>query len=241
VAGIDFSRRADLAELMDAPCDYETFRACLVDLALVNRLTLAARPTIAFFERLRRTGAFEAGRPVRVVDVASGYGDMLRFVARWGRRHGIALDLVGVDLNSHAARAAAGATPAADGIRWITSDVFNYTPEDGIEIVISSLFTHHLSEAEIVRFLAWMERTAALGWLVNDLHRHPLPYHLFRHAARIGRFHRFVQHDGPVSIARAFVREDWQRMIALAGIAPHAARVEWWMPFRLCVSRVRHG
>ena len=51
-----------------------------------------------------------------------------------------------------------------------------------------------------------MERHARHGWFINDLHRHPLPYHGFRLLARVMGWHRFVQHDGQVSIARAFKR-----------------------------------
>jgi hypothetical protein len=50
-------------------------------------------------------------------------------------------------------------------------------------------------------------------------------------------WHRFVVHDGPVSIRRAFHAEDWTVLLAKAGV--HQARIEAWFPFRLCVSRVR--
>jgi hypothetical protein len=84
-----------------------------------------------------------------------------------------------------------------------------------------------------------MEETAKLGWFVNDLHRHKLPYHFFKIWSRLAGWHRFVQHDGPISISRAFVAAEWRNLIARAGIAPDAAKVEWWIPFRLCVSRAR--
>ena len=51
---LDFSRRNALTELMDAESDEATFRACLVDLAQVNWLTLAYWPTLRFFGRLER-------------------------------------------------------------------------------------------------------------------------------------------------------------------------------------------
>ncbi len=85
-------------------------------------------------------------------------------------------------------------------------------------------------------FLRWMERHARHGWFVNDLHRHALPYHGFRLLARAMRWHRFVQHDGPVSIARAFRRAEWQRLLAEAGVP---GEVRWVFPFRLCVGRLR--
>jgi SAM-dependent methyltransferase len=241
MSALDLSRRNDLTELMDSDTtDFATFRACLVDLAKVNRLTLAYRPTMRFFAQLAAAGRLPRDRAVTIVDVGSGYGDMLRKIDRWGAQRGLKLDLIGVDLNPWSAKAATEATPADRPIRYVTANVFDFRPPGGIDIVISSLLTHHLDDAALVRFVAWMEATATIGWFVNDLHRHPIPYHAFRVASRALRYHHFVQHDGPISIARAFDSRDWRRVLAAAGLAPSAARVEWLFPFRLCVTRVRN-
>lgn len=236
----DFSRRASTPELMDAEdSDYETFRACLVDLAKVNRLTLAYRPTLAFLDRLAEAKRLPQGRPLAVADVGSGYGDMLRAIDRWARRRGVPVSLTGVDLNPWSARAAAEATPKGRPLSWVTANAFDYRPEDGFDLVVSSLFAHHLDDHSVARFLAWMDATARIGWFVNDLHRHPVPYYGFLALSRAMRWHRFVQHDGPVSITRAFAAADWRRLLAQARIPESGTGIEWWTPFRLCVSRVR--
>ena len=240
MAALNLSRRNDLTELMDSDAtDFATFRACLVDLAKVNRLTLAYRPTMRFFAQLAAAGRLPRDRAVTIVDVGSGYGDMLRRIDRWGAQQGLKLDLIGVDLNPWSAKAAAEPTPADRPIRYVTANVFDFRPPGGIDIVISSLLTHHLDDASLIRFVAWMEEHAATAWFVNDLHRHPIPYHAFRVASRALRYHYFVQHDGPISIARAFDAHDWRRALAAAGLASSAARVEWLFPFRLCVTRVK--
>lgn len=237
---LDFSQRSDLAELMDSDeTDFATFRDCLADLAKVNTLTLAYRPTLQFFDRLAKTGRLPKDRAAIILDVGSGFGDMLRVIDRWAKRRGVKVDLTGVDRNPWSARAAIEATGRGRAIRFVTADVFDFHPPRGIDIVISSLFTHHLDDAALVRFVSWMEMNAEIGWFVNDLHRHPLPFHLFRAFSRAMRFHRFVQHDGPVSIARAFDTADWRRTLAGAGIAENAAEVRRVFPFRLCVSRVK--
>ena len=236
-SGVDFSRRAapsQLPEWMDEPCTYEDFRECLADLGQVNRLTLSYRPTLAFLESVV---AAEPGRTLRVVDVGSGGGDMLRRVERWAERRGVRVTLTGIDLNPYAARVARELTPTTSGITWITGNAFGYT--EPIDVVLSSLFTHHLEEPEIVRFLQWSEAVAQSGWFVNDLCREVTPYKLFGLLAKTMRWHRFVRHDGPVSFRRSFREDDWERMLSEAGISLTDVRLSRWTPGRLCVGRLK--
>jgi hypothetical protein len=104
-------------------------------------------------------------------------------------------------------------------------------------LVTSSLFTHHLEDADVVRFLRWMEANAEMGWMINDLSRAPIPYHLFGLFARVMGLHPFVQHDGPVSFTRAFVPEDWRRLCSEAGLNLDDVSIRGFTPGRLCVSR----
>jgi SAM-dependent methyltransferase len=217
---------------MDEPCSYEDFRACLLDLHVVNRLTLAYRPTLDFLDRLVASKDIHT---LRIVDVGSGGGDLLRRIERWAKRRGVAVRLVGIDLNPYAARTAEEFTSPDSQIEWITGDAFSY--DQPIDVVVSSLFTHHLAEVEIVRFLAWSEAVARCGWFINDLARERAPYRLFGMLSKAMRWHRFVQHDGPVSFRRSFREEDWRQMLGAAAVAN--ARLARWIPARLCVERIK--
>lgn len=232
----DFSRRSDQPELMDGDSDFETFRDCLTDLSRVNRMTLAYRPTLAFLDRLHQARRLPEDRPLHILDVGFGHGDMLRKVAAWANRRRVDVRLTGIDLNPWSAMAAREAAPAVTNIEWRTGNVFDVREESPVDIILSALVTHHMSDDMLVRLLRWQEDEAALGWFVNDLHRHPVPYHVFALGSRLLRLHRYVQHDGPVSIARSFRRGDWNQLLAKAQTS---AEVTWWMPFRLCVSRVK--
>ncbi len=234
---VDLSQRAlpsQLQEWMDEPCAYEDFRQCLSDLGRVNRLTLSYRPTNAFLDRV---AAAEPGKGLRIVDVGSGGGDMLRCVERRAGRRGVAVKLTGIDQNPYAARVAREFTPASSAIQWITGDAFTYA--EPVDVVLSSLFAHHLEEPEIVRFLAWSEAVAQRGWFINDLCREATPYRLFGLLARGMRWHRFVQHDGPVSFRRSFREADWERMLSAAGISVADVQLKRWSPGRLCVGRLK--
>jgi 2-polyprenyl-3-methyl-5-hydroxy-6-metoxy-1,4-benzoquinol methylase len=175
--------------------------------------------------------------PVRIVDVGSGGGDLLRQIASWALRRGIAVELTGIDLNPYAARAAAESTPKELGIAWVTGNALEYRPAKPVDIVVSSLMAHHLEDCEIVALLRWMESTAQAGWFINDLERSQWSSRMFAWVAEISRWHRFVLHDGPVSFRRAFLKQDWLRLLTAAGIPSESVTVEHWWPGRLCVGR----
>ena len=43
-------------------------------------------------------------------------------------------------------------------------------------MVLCSLFAHHLPQPVLVRFMRWLDARAERGWLISDLHRHPVPW-----------------------------------------------------------------
>lgn len=231
---LNFDRRAQLTELMDEPCTREELRGCLRDIARLNRWFLGYRPVLHWLN-LVVPASFT--RPIHILDVGCGYGDTLRHIERWALRRGIALELTGLDISSDAIAIAAQASSPESQICWTVANIFRYAPNQPVDLVFSSQFTHHLAEPDLIRFLHWMESNAKLGWFINDLSRAAVPYHLLRIFAKLARLHPFVQHDGPVSIARAFVRQDWERMCAAAGLADHTVSIVPFKPARLCVMR----
>lgn len=228
---MNLARRAIAEELMDADdLDAETYAAVVGDLAQVNVVTMAGRPTLDFLER-----GTQGMTGFRLLDVGFGDGDMLRRIARWAERTGLVAELVGVDLNPRSEIAARAHTPPGLPICWITGD---YADQDGpFDFIVSSLVAHHMTQEQLVAFLRFMERKAAEGWLVNDLHRHRFAYWGFPILARIFDWHRIVRHDGTLSIARSYRPSEWPPILAEAGISQ--ARITKNFPFRLCVERLR--
>jgi 2-polyprenyl-3-methyl-5-hydroxy-6-metoxy-1,4-benzoquinol methylase len=232
---IDFSQRVHLTEWMDEPCSHEDLRQCLRDLEKVNGLLGGYTPTIEWISRYLETHRDTA----QILDVGSGGGGMLRAIERWAHSHDRDLGLTGIDLNPSAVEISRSFSPADTPIRWVAGSVFSYQPPARVDLLISSLLTHHLDEEEIVRFLVWMEATAVGGWFINDLRRSAKSYYSFKALAWIMGWHRFVRHDGPVSVRRAFLPDDWRKMCRAAGLEDDEIRIEG-KPFgRLCVSRIK--
>ena len=221
--------RSQAEELMDADdLDAATYADVVGDLASVNTVTMARRPTLDFLAR-----AIAGRKTFRLLDVGFGDGDMLRRIARWAAARGIAAELVGVDLNprsEQAARAHGG------DIRYVTGDYADLADEPW-DVIVSSLVAHHMTRDQLVAFLRFMERHASAGWVVNDLHRHGFAHWGFPILATLARWHPIVRHDGTLSIARSYRPDEWPPILAEAGIS--AATVRRVFPFRLCVERLR--
>jgi 2-polyprenyl-3-methyl-5-hydroxy-6-metoxy-1,4-benzoquinol methylase len=224
--------RAIADEQMDSPdLPAADYAALLADMAVVNRLVMAARPTLAFLDR-----AVPRGGRLKLLDVGFGHGDMLRRIARWAEKRGVTAELVGIDLNPRSAEVAREATDGRLPIAFRTGD---YTDLAGQawDVVTSSMVAHHMTHEQLVAFLRFMEAEAARGWLVNDLLRHHLPHLGFPLLARIMRWHRIIREDGTLSVARSYRRDEWPPLLAQADI--YDARIYRVFPFRLCVERLR--
>lgn len=230
---IDLSRRVRRAERMDDPdLDPAIYAAVLGDLARVNAWTLAHRATLAWLGRVAADR-----RRLRLLDVGFGQGDMLRAIAKWAQRRGIAADLVGVDLNPNSEAIARAATPAGLPIDYRTGDYRDLAGP--FDFIVSSLVAHHMSDDELDSFLRFMEARAELGWFLNDLHRLAISYHGFGLLGRILRVHHIVREDGQISIARSFREDDWRAILNRAGLPEGTTRIVRRFPFRLCLERRR--
>ena len=229
----DLSIRARQEEQMDAPdLDPAIYARVLHDLARVNRWTFTARSALAFLAR-----AVRGQRHFRLLDVGFGDGDVLRAVHRWATRRGIAVDLVGVDLNPKSLEAARAATPADMTIDYRIGD---YRDQAGpFDFIISSQVAHHMTDGQLDAFIRHMEAEARQGWLICDLHRHGFAYWGYPILARLLRVHRIVREDGRLSIARSFRPAEWCAILSHAGVALEDVTIRRRFSFRLAVERLR--
>ncbi len=219
---------------MDAPdLDEKIYQRCLADLAKVNRVTFTHRATIRWLADA--TKDLLPGAHFSVLDVAYGQGDLLRAIGRWAARKSFVVHLSGIDLNPRSAAAARAAT-LDQKIAFHTGDVFDYAPVPSPDFIVTSQFTHHLTDSDIIRLLHWLDKHAVRGWHIADLHRHPFAYYGYPFLARLLRWHRIVRIDGTISIARSFTRADWLSLLREAGID---AEISWHFAFRYGISRLK--
>jgi ubiquinone/menaquinone biosynthesis C-methylase UbiE len=207
----DIRCRANIPELMDdlTQPDWE-FAAAYRELAIINRRLGGVRAIERFLPDVSN---------LLMLDVAAGACDIAEALLRTrpGR-------VVVLDMNMKGLHLARKAWP-------VTADAFDLPFSDGaFDVVMASLFFHHLSDGDCVRALREMWRVSKRRVLVNDLHRRRMAYASIRLLGTMFSNSRMVRHDGPASVLRAFRPAELLEIAKNAGIA---AKVFRSFPYRL--------
>lgn len=181
-------------------------------------------------------------RPLRVVDIACGGGDVtIALAARLNRllapsgpaAHGKAAQepaaiVTGIDMSARAlARATARA--AAAGITTVEFTVRDVVA-DGCppcDIATSSLFLHHLEDADTVRVLQSLATAARLGIVISDLLRTRAGLILAVLGTTMLSSSRVARVDGPLSVRAARTPAEYRSLLARAGLATATLRHTW--------------
>lgn len=210
--------RTRIPELMDDPAlDAGEHRRALAALARINRISGSAGVLWPSIRKLAR----ELNRPLRLLDVATGSGDVPRKLLARASRAGIALEISACDLSPVAI---AEATREPSTARFFVHDVLHTPLPTGFDIVTCSLFLHHLSEEDAIALFANMESATRHLILVNDLWRSRFNFCAVWFACHMLTRSRVVRFDGPASVRSAFTPLEAIALAARAGLEGATAR-----------------
>jgi len=202
-------------ELMDDPAlPPAEHRRALAGLARINRWTGAAKLLWPPLERL----AVGLSRPLRVLDVATGSGDIPLALARYAARAGVRMDIAGCDIRPVAVAEAGRKAKGTPAPHFFVHDVLRDPLPTGFDAVVCSLFIHHLDDPDAIRVLERMKAATDTLVLVNDLARGRFNYVAVAFAARVLSRSRVVHADGPLSVRAAFTVAEMKRLAAQAGL-----------------------
>lgn len=214
----------------DLDCTGAVVDQTLRELEVINKWLGGNHVTIDGLERL--IGAYdEKTGPLVIVDMGCGGGDMLKLVARWARKNGLKVDLIGVDANPHIIRYAEKNTDEFHEIRFLTLDIFSAEFEAfKYDILLATLFTHHFEDDQLAQLLGRLHRQARLGIVINDLHRHWFAFYSIKLLTTLFSKSAMVRHDASVSVLRAFLKKELVRLMRESGIKHY--RIRWMWAFR---------
>ena len=211
-------RRILRAEWMDDPAaDPGELRRSLAYLRQINSLLGYHRATLAHLARFSR--GWRPGETIRVLDVATGSGDLPRALARWSRRRGFDVRVAGIDLHATTLREAEARTPrdAFPHVSYLRADALRLPFSDGsFDYATTALFLHHLDDEAAAAALREMARVARRGVIAADLLRHRRAYGWITLFTLLAS--PMVKHDARASVAQSFTKAEALRLRDRAGV-----------------------
>lgn len=230
------TERVDMPELLDEgkATIVEAHRS-LEDMRRLNRWLFGIWATLAPVEARIRT----LPKPVTVVDVATGSGQMAQRLAAWAAREWQAVQVIGVDLMPmHLQNAKVwNKREATPNVHFVGGNGLQLPFADqSVDVVTASLFLHHLDESALANFFAECRRVARRGVVMSDLWRHWLPFALYHLAEPLFVTSPVTHYDSRASFRRAYTPAEMQRIAqsSLPGVSvtlnfPSFRWVlEWW-------------
>ncbi len=232
-----FAHRSYQKELLDGnDVSFAHIKQNMQELDRINQLLGGHKTTLQGASKLLKKGT--ATQPASIIEIGCGGGDNLRVIKNWCFKKGLNVHLTGIDINPNCI-AFAQSRSQNKGIEFICSDysnvVFNATPN----IIFSSLFCHHFTNAQMVPMLQWMKQNTITGFFINDLHRHPFAYYSIKLFTRLLSRSSLVKNDAPLSVQRSFIKKDWYELFHSAGIHHFSASWKWAFRWLVVYSHQR--
>jgi 2-polyprenyl-3-methyl-5-hydroxy-6-metoxy-1,4-benzoquinol methylase len=234
VGMVSLSQRRRQPEIMDQPglCP-RRHAAALRGLARLNFFGSAG----VLWPALAALARTNSGSPLRVLDLATGGGDVPLRLWRRARKAGIPLQIEGCDVNPFAVeQATAAATKAGADVRFFVHDALRGGQLRGYDAAISSLFLHHLNEDEAIKFLQVMAGSGQMV-LVNDLERSLSNFAMVFVASRLVTRSPVVHADALRSVEAAFTLKEVQSLTEGAGLYGATVVRRWPCRFLLTWER----
>jgi 2-polyprenyl-3-methyl-5-hydroxy-6-metoxy-1,4-benzoquinol methylase len=223
----DFSVRSTELEVMDdLDCSGEVVSQTLHELEVINTWLGGNAVTMSGLKHLF-TGV-RRDHEIVLADLGCGRGDMLLNIDRWAQLKGFKVRLIGFDANPNIiahARAHAKENPR---ITFHDLDIFSASFQQySFDIVTGTLFYHHFTSEQLVKFFSSLRQRTRVGFLINDIHRHPLAYYSIKYLTQWFSRSPMVQADAPTSVMRAFHKNELEEILRMAGFTNVSIRWKW--------------
>jgi 2-polyprenyl-3-methyl-5-hydroxy-6-metoxy-1,4-benzoquinol methylase len=233
---MNFTSRHRIPEMMDQPgLDKQLHRQALDGLRRVNRIS----DTSGIYWSIIKTLAAQLNdRPLSVLDVACGGGDVAVSLATRAKRVGIKLRIDGCDISAVAVEHAdEQAARAGVDVSFFQQDVLADCLPDGYDVLTSSLFLHHLNDADAIGLMRKMSAAAGQLVLIDDLRRTRVGYLLAWAGCRLLSRSPIVHYDGPQSVVAAFSDSEARELAQQAGMGDVTISRHWPQRFLLTWRR----
>ena len=211
-------RRRETEELLDrAGHDPVELAANLRDIRTVNRVAGGVATVLRHLPGL--LSHLPHGRPVEILDLATGGGDIPLSIVAWAERQGRPLHLTVTDRSPEILAEARRTLGGVPGVTFTVCDARAVPmPERSFDVVLCSLSLHHFAPGEAVQVLREMDRLSRAGFILNDIRRCLAGFVSAWAASRVATRNRLTRHDMPLSVLRAYTPDELRAFLRQAGI-----------------------
>ena len=154
---------------------------------------------------------------MRIVDLATGSGDIPRLIVDHARKVGASVQIEALDQQGATIEIARKLSVDYPEISFVQANILEWNPAERYDIVLNSLALHHFSEEDAVRLLQRCRELSRKFVLVSDLRRGFLAtVGIYLLTALIFR-EPMTQFDARLSAARAFSFSELHDLAQRAG------------------------
>lgn len=219
------SYQKELLDNDDIP--FEDIKQNMKELNIINTWLGGHGITI---KGLRKVLSKQQLNSISICEIGCGGGDNLIALNNWCKKNNIATGFTGIDIKKECIDFAKQQAASLNA-NWICSDYRDVSfTNNKPDIIFASLFCHHFTDESLHQILKWMKENSRVGFFVNDLHRHVLAYHSIKFLTFMLSKSYLVKNDAPLSVAKGFKKQEWQRLLHEAGIIN--SEVSWQWAFR---------
>lgn len=220
---MNLSKRIYTKELLDSnDIPFADIKRNMQELTIINNLLGGHAITIDGLQQLIRNE-----KEIIICEIGCGGGDNLAAISKALTRKHIAHKCVGIDIKKECIDFARQ-NPSNNFIaEWIVSDYCSVSFKQKPDIIFSSLFCHHFTEFELQQQVQWMQVNSNIGFFINDLHRHEIAYYAIKLLTRLFSRSYLVKNDAPLSVARGFKKNEWQKILSGSGITNYSINWKW--------------
>lgn len=225
----NLSTRQLQPELMDSPdVDVIAHEQALKGLCRINTISCAAS---AAWSPIRELAKKSTRAPLRILDVASGSGDTVIQIKQKSEKEKIPITIAGCDKSETAVQCARkNAASAKADAEFFQFDISQDVLPETYDVIMCSLFLHHLTREDALRWMRTLKNSGAKTVIINDLERSALGFAAAFIGSRILTRSPIVHFDAVQSVRNAFSAREMKQLALEAGWKNFTIRKIW--PFR---------
>jgi len=230
--------RTEEIEIMDDfSLEGEELIGALDQIASINQLLGGNKLTLHGIKELFKKT--DISKTITIADIGCGNGDMLRMLAKYGKKNNLSFKLIGIDANAFTIDYAKRLSKDFPNIEYLCIDIFSEEFHQlKYDIVLCTLTLHHFTTNQIADVMNTLNKNASIGIVVNDLHRSKLAYRLFELIGVVFNLNNMSRNDGLISILKGFKKNELESLSQKLNLKNYSINWKWAFRYQWIITKI---